>query len=281
MDLPDPFLDARPLDCEPGSQLSCICPGFELRKWRYERLAGHLMDWLPDFAIRHDELPEKIRSTTDYRKLTEQSVERIYKTHKSDVRGEIGELLLHAICRQFSGTFPSVSKVYYKDSSNDVVKGFDLVHTRYNQSSDSLELWLGEAKFYKSATDAMNDAVKSIQKHLDSGFLTSEKILISNKVSSDTPGYSQLKKLFDKDTPLDQIFRRLVIPILIAFDCDSTASYVDDTSYNEALSAEIKKLQRSLLSKLPTDISIFCFYFPMATKDTLVAHFDSRLSGFR
>jgi hypothetical protein len=59
-----------------------------------------------------------MRNTTDYRKLTERAAERIYKTRKSEVRGEIGELLLHAICRQFSGTFPAVSKIYYKDSSN-------------------------------------------------------------------------------------------------------------------------------------------------------------------
>src|SRR6202035_4835734 len=107
MDLPEPFLEMRLLDVEQSSQLSCICPGFELRRWRCDRLAGHLMDWLPDFAIRHDELPESIRTTTDYRKLTERAAERIYKTRKSDVRGEIGELLLHAICRLFSGTSPA------------------------------------------------------------------------------------------------------------------------------------------------------------------------------
>lgn len=281
MDLPDRFLEARDVNSELASQLSCICPGFELKQWRYERLAGHLIDWLPDFAIRQDQLPEAIRNTTDVRKLTEQSVERIYKTRKSDLRGEIGELLLHIICRQFSGTFPAVSKIFYKDSSNNVVKGFDLVHTRYNQPRDDLELWLGEAKFYKSATDAVTDAARSIRKHLEAGFLTSEKLLISNKISRDTPGYSQLKKLFDADTSLDEIFRRLIIPVLIAFDCKSTATYVDDDSYNEALSVEIAKLQQSLSSKLPADVSFFCFYFPMATKESLITHFDRRLSGYR
>jgi hypothetical protein len=189
VDQPKPFLASRLLDSERTSQFDCICPGFELKRWRCERLAAHLLDWLPDFAIRQDDLPPKIENITDYRKLIENAAERIYKTEKSESRGEIGELLLHAICRQFSGTFPAVSKVYYKDSSNDVVKGFDLVHTRYDQATSELQLWLGEAKFYKSGSDAVSDAITSIRKHLDAGFLTSEKILLGSKISRDTPGY--------------------------------------------------------------------------------------------
>jgi Cap4 SAVED domain len=281
VDLPKPFLDSPLLDSEPNSQLNCICPGFELKKWRCERLAAHLIDWLPDFAIRHDDLPPRIENITDYRKLIEDAAERIYKTEKSESRGEIGELLLHAVCRQFSGTFPAVSKIYYKDSSNDVVKGFDLVHTRYDVATDEMQLWLGEAKFYRSGSEAVNDAVTSIRKHLDAGFLTSEKVLIGNKVSKDTPGYSQLEHLFDRDTSLDQIFKRLIIPVLIAYDSDSASAYKDDTSYNGALAVEIKKLQRSLLTKLPADISVFCFYFPMHTKEALISQFDRRLGGFR
>jgi hypothetical protein len=98
--------------------------------------------------------------------LIETAAERIYKTEKSAHRGEIGELLLHAICRQFSGTFPAISKIYYKDSSNDVVKGFDLVHTRLEQTTGELQLWLGEAKFYTSGTKAIADTIASIRKHL-------------------------------------------------------------------------------------------------------------------
>jgi hypothetical protein len=281
MELPRPFLFSRFSDGQDRSQFNCVCPGFELKKWRYERLAGHLMDWLPDFAIRHEDLPPKIENVTDYRKLIEDAAERIYKTEKSESRGEIGELLLHAICRQFSGTFPAVSKVYYKDASNDVVKGFDLVHTRYDEATDELQLWLGEAKFYKSGANAVSDAITSIRKHLDAGILTSEKILIGSKVSKDTPGYSKLEFLFDRDTPLDQIFQRLIVPVLIAYDSASTASYSDDSSYNEALLTEIAQFQTALSTKLPTNISLYCFYFPMHTKQTLVQQFDKRLGGVR
>jgi uncharacterized protein DUF1837 len=207
VDQPTPFLVSRFSDIEQNPKLNCVCPGFELKKWRVERLAAHLLDWLPDFAVRHDDLPEQIENITDYRKLIEIAARRVYEIEKSENRGEIGELLLHIVCRQFSGTFPTVSKVYYKSSSNDFVKGFDLVHTRYDQETDELELWLGEAKFWASGSNAVIDAIKSIRKHLDAGFLTSEKILLGGKVSHDTPGYEELEWLFDRDTPLDEISR--------------------------------------------------------------------------
>lgn len=279
MEPPKPFLASRVSDDRQNPKFNCICPGFELKKWRFERLAAHLIDWLPDFAIRQDHLPPEIENITDYRKLIELAAERIYKTEKSRLRGEIGELLLHAICRQFSGTFPAVSKIYYKDSSNDVVKGFDLVHTKYDPRANELQLWLGEAKFYTSGPDAIADAIASVRKHLDAGFLTSEKILLGGKISSDTPGYSTLKHLFDRDTPLDQLFQRLIIPILIAYDSSVTASFEDDASYNAALLKEFATFQKSLAG-LATNVSVYCFYFPMNSKQLLVDSFDKKLGGY-
>jgi hypothetical protein len=279
VELPKPFLVSRFSDDQQNPRLNCVCPGFELKKWRFERLAAHLIDWLPDFAIRHDDLPPEIENITDYRKLIETAAERIYKTEKTQLRGEIGELLLHAICRQFSGTFPAISKIYYKDSSNDVVKGFDLVHTRHNKTDDELQLWLGEAKFYTSGPDAIGEAITSIRKHLEAGFLTSEKILLGGRISTDTPGYSRLKWLFDRDTPLDQIFQRLIIPILIAYDSASTSSFEEGNSYDTALRKEFEIFQKSL-ARLPTNISVYCFYFPMNSKKSLIESFDKKLGGF-
>ena len=280
MDQPRPFLTSRFFDGEHNPALDCICPGFELKKWRVERLAAHLLDWLPEFTIRHDELPHAFENMTDYRKLLETAARRVYDVDTSQNRGEIGELLLHAICRQFSGTFPTVSKIYYKTSSNDFVKGFDLVHTRYNQAADHLELWLGEAKFWVSGAGAVADAIRSIRAHLERGFLTSEKILLGGKVSRDTPRYGKLAWLFDRDTPLDEIFERLVIPILIAYDSPHTAKFEDDRSYDSALRGELVAFQEMLNRGLPRQLSAYCFYFPMDSKASLITAFDQKLRAF-
>jgi hypothetical protein len=217
---------------------------------------------------------------TDYRKLIEVAARRVYQTEKSDVRGEIGELLLHAACRQFSGTFPTISKVYYKTSSNDVVKGFDLVHTRYDEPADELQLWLGESKFYTSGGGAVSAAISSISDHLKAGFLTSEKILLGGKISPDTPGYSKLEWLFESDTPLDEIFHRMVVPVLIAYDSDHAAQFDDEMTYNSALLDEISIFQDKFAKKFPSNLSIYCFYFPMDSKKKLVSAFDTRLGAF-
>lgn len=280
MELPVPFLVSRLSDEDQNPAFNCVCPGFELKKWRFERLAAHLTDWLPDFAIRHDDLPDEIRGITEYRKLIEQAALRVYNTEKTESRGEIGELLLHAVCRQFSGTFPTVSKVYYKTSSNDVVKGFDLVHTRYDEIADELQLWLGEAKFYTSGNAAVAEAISSITTHLEAGFLNAEKMLLGGKISSDTPGYSKLEWLFERDTPLDEIFERLVIPILIAYDSDNPVKYLDDASYDAALLDEIDAFQEKFARKLPNELSIYCIYFPMDSKKSLIEAFDRKLGAY-
>lgn len=280
VDPPKPFLVSRLTDEQQHPKLSCICPGFELRKWRFERLAAHLTDWLPDFAIRHDDLPQDLENITDIRKLIEQAAQRVYKTQKSELRGEIGELLLHAICRQFSGTFPTVSKVYYKTSSNDVVKGFDLVHTRYDEIADELQVWLGESKFYTSGNDAVSAAIASISDHLDAGFLTSEKMLLGGKISSDTPGYSKLEWLFERDTPLDKIFERMVIPVLIAYDSRHSSTFENDEVYTSSLRSEIALFQTAFASKLPSSLSVYCFYLPMDSKKKLIETFDKKLGAY-
>lgn len=277
---PTPILKSRIKQRDGNHAVVCVCPGFELKKWRYELLADHLMDWLPEFAIRHDDLPKKVKNISEIRKLIQIAAKRVYATKKSASRGELGEILLHAICRQFSGTFPTVSKVYYKTSSNDVVKGFDLVHTRYVEKNKELQLWLGEAKFYKNGSRAVTEAIESITTHLKAGFLKNEKILLGGKISKDTPGYSKLEWLFEKDTPLDKIFERIIIPIMIAYNSEHASSYQEDISYNNNILSEIMAFQKRFKGSLPKNISIYCFYVPMDSKQSLVASFDKKLGGY-
>lgn len=280
MEQPTPFIFSRFADETQHPRLNCLCPGFELKKWRFERLAAHLTDWLPDFAIRNDNLPPDLINIADYRTLIETAARRVYNTEKSERRGEIGELLLHIACRQFVGTFPTISKVFYKTATNDVVKGFDLVHTRYDAARDELELWLGEAKFYTSGAEAISDAISSISKHMQAGFMTSEKILLGGKVSSNTPGYSKLEWLFRRDTPLDEIFHRMVIPVLIAYDTKHAPSYEDDISYDTAIRAELTSFQAALSKTVPKEISFYSFYVPMDSKRKLIDAFDAKLGAY-
>ena len=195
--LPTPFLTTRlRYKGDPHDYVS-VCAGFEVKTWRFERLAAHLTDWLPDFVFRPEDLPEHLDNTSAFRRMMERAVTYLYSEETTASRGELGELLLHVICRQFCDTFPAVSKIFYKTSSNEVVKGFDVAHTRYISGDDEIELWLGEAKFYQDGKSAVAEAVKSLAQHLERGFLTAEKFMVGPKISKETPGYDHVSWLFD------------------------------------------------------------------------------------
>lgn len=278
---PKPFLQIRyeRLDLEPT--LRAFCAGFEGGKWRADELAHHLFDWLPEFSLRSDEHPTQHNPLfwSNFRT----AARRVYQAAGKDTskRGEIGEILLHIACRQTFDTYPTVSKVYYKSSAGETVKGFDLVHTRFIESEDELEIWLGEAKFYKDGKSAVKDAVKSIKAHVDAGFLKNEKLFVFSKVPKSTPGYEKIEWLMHVGTSTDEIVSRMVVPVLIAYE--STAISDDDNDlekYAAALKPEVEELNLLLESESSfAGITMHCFYVPMGQKSHVIAKFDQVLEA--
>ncbi|TJY55566.1 DUF1837 domain-containing protein, partial [Sinimarinibacterium sp. CAU 1509] len=115
------------------------CAGFELQKWRCDALAAHIMEWIADYALVEEEL--NVSHANMYVRLQQAAV-RIYTSDNYKRRGEVGEIILHAICRDFFKTVPFAPRVHYLTASNDVVKSFDMVHVRYLEGG-TFELWLG------------------------------------------------------------------------------------------------------------------------------------------
>ena len=72
----------------------------------------------------------------------------------------------------------------------------------------------------------------------------------------------------------------MIIPVLIAYDSESAASFSDGEVYDKGLLQEIKEFQSAFAMRLPADLSIYCFYFPMNSKEKLVSEFDRRLGAF-
>lgn len=255
------------------------CPEFEAKQWRYERFAANLTDWVPEFVFRPEDLPDTIESLTDVRHLMERAVGHLYKESAAASRGELGELILHVCCRQFFESYPAVSKLYYKTSANDVVKGFDLFHVRI--TGDEIELWLGEAKFWTDGRAAVRDAANSIKKHMEAGFMRAEKILLGGKISSTTPGYERLQWIFEQDTKLDQIFDRIVVPVLITYDSDACSNFETEEKYDEDLTAEVSELNDLFKSFALPEAIYVNFYVPMNNKTKLQSAFDSKLRAYR
>lgn len=265
---------------EPDESSESYCAGFELSEWRCSGLADNLIEWIIDYALKSDELRDTNHTNTFVR--LKQAASRVYTSEKYERRGEVGEIAAHAICRTYFNTLPVAARVNYLSASNDPVKAFDLVHVRYI-SGDNIELWLGEAKFFKNRNDAIKDAIVSIKSHITAGFLKNEKLLLGPQVSNDIPHSANIKKLLSAEASLDELIASAVFPVLIAANSDATSSHVSATDgYSAEVTDEMNALWEKLkASGLTEKISIKLIYVPLGDKDAINKAFDDRLKGLQ
>lgn len=256
--------------------LDGICAGFEVKTWRKDQLVDHLADYIPEFALPYSEL--QLIDRRDMRRMMRNAARNIYKSVNIKSRGEIGELLLHVIICELYNTIPAISKIYYKDSPNDTVKGFDAVHVV--DKVDSLELWLGEVKFYSDIHNAINDVVKEIFDHIQTDYLRDEFIAITNKIDDAWPHADKLKALLHPNTSLDTVFDQACIPILLTYDSNIIAKYNESSvSYRTEIKHEFEELYDIFTKKISSGVplTVHLFLLPLKTKVDLVSAFDEKL----
>lgn len=252
-----------------------LSTGYEGGDFRNQGLADLMFGALPDFALTFSEL-QTINSRNMMERLR-RAVKTIYQSGKFKNRGEFGELLLHLVMRDYFGSVPAISKIYYKDSANGTVKGFDAVHVV--PEGAELNLWLGETKFYNSISNAIADVVTEIKDHAKADYLKNEFLLVSGKIDSTWPFAEKLKKLLDPKTSLDVVFNRLVIPVLLTYDSKLIQSHTEDSQkYRDDLKAELLKHQETFKGKdLPHDIEIVLVLVPLHTKEVLAETLHNKL----
>lgn len=277
--IPREFLKVIVHDATIDPSLLGLCAGYELGDWRAEKFADHLFEWLPDFCLTWSEI-ENLGSGNCVR-LMRQAAKRIYNTDKFIGRGEFGEVIIHAVLRQVYNTLPAISKIYYKDSSNDTVKGFDAVHV-VNQE-DRLELWLGEAKFYASISNAIHKVVDELQEHTERDYLRDEFVAIINKIEDSWPYYEKLKELLDSNTSLDEIFDCSCIPVLLTYDSSTTNSFSRmSEDYKQEIKIEFRNYYDTFVSKnIPENLTIHLILVPLDTKEQLVENLHQKLTSWQ
>lgn len=256
-----------------------ICAGFENGEWRGQRLADNLFNCIPDFCLSYSEVHEV--DSTEWMDKLRKSVAMIYNSPKYKSRGEFGELLLHYILKDFYKTIPAISKMYFKDGPNETVKGFDAVHVIENDEG-LLDLWLGEVKFYKDASQAIKDVIPEIEEHFAHDYLRTEFIAITNKLDKESPFYEKLSQLISPDTSLDEIFERICVPVLITFNSKVIDKHIKYTNaYKEEMKTEMEKYFNqfeSQFKKLGIDIEVHLFLLPLKTKETFVQMLNNKLN---
>lgn len=276
---PDRFLLQRHSESTGNPASDIYCAGFELEVWRCLPFAHHLVEWLPDYALAEEDL--RTHHGNAYVKLRQAAV-RVYTSEKYKKRGEAGEIALHAICRDYFETTPISPRVFYKSTSNDVIKSFDLVHARFPDQTQ-FQIWLGESKLYKKPDDAISDAIKSIKDHIAKGFLENQKLLLGPQIPKNTPRYSDILKIFKTQTSIDDFLAAAVFVVGIACDSDAAkAAKKADDEYIQAAISELRYLAKRLSnSGLSSKLKLVLIYIPLADKDGLVTAFDAKLKALQ
>lgn len=280
---PEDLLEIKVHNLDIYPSLTGLCAGFESGEWRGDAFSRHMMEWLPEFALTFSEF-DNLRGHNAFESLRN-AAKVVYSTEKYGRRGEFGELLLHILMRQVFNTLPAINKIYYKSSSNETVKGFDAVHVVVNEDESSLELWLGEAKFYNNASSAIRDVVEELKKHTERDYLRGEFLLIKNKLDENWPHFDKLRELLSPNTSLDDIFDAVCIPVLITYDSKIVDSYPKNKlTYIEDFIDEVTKYYKVFKDKceiidLPKVLRIHLFVIPLGKKSELVKMLDERLKA--
>jgi len=288
MESPDHFLNiVFHHENHAGDDLA-LCAGFQRGAWRSEQFANHIIEWLPEFALTHSELEELGHHNA--LKIIRRAAKTVYQSEKYGKRGEFGEILLHIAMRQVYDTLPAVSKIYYKTSPNETVKGFDAVHVVRNP--DGLELWIGETKFYKDVKAAIRDVADEIVDHLETDYLESEFILIGNKVDPAWPEAKELRSLLNNNVSLDDVFKKVCIPVLITYESDVTKHYAaTNDRYIDKLKQEVLSEYTHLRDRISNKyterfnedlpVTVHVFFVPLANKSELITKLDTKLKGLQ
>lgn len=276
--LPGKFFEVVVHELDPVPGLTALDAGYENGEWRAQQLASYMFDWLPEFALTYSEYASL--NHVDAIPKIRRAAAVIYNTEKYGKRGEFGELLLHIAIRQTFHTVPAISKVYYKDAGNDTVKGFDAVHVIVSEKS--LELWLGEAKFYEDAGQAVASVVQEIQQHTHRDYLRDEFTLIRNKIDPTWPHADRLKKLLDPNTSLDEVFDVACIPVLLTYDSNVVAAHVKKSDeFLAQLSDEVRAHHKKFCGALECKVRVHLFLLPMKTKKVLLAALHEMLQAWQ
>ena len=266
--------------------------GFDFGKFRYDALTEILMDSIVDFAFgyhtgilkKYDrrKLVEAAKSIYNIKEFSE--VKKIYVDNDSLIsdcelkdenkylkRGEFGELILHLLLRDFIGTVPLISKIYFKDADGATVHGFDLIHIGPDLSNHGKDsLYFGESKLYsrkngRAGQYGISDLIEDIKSHFKSDFLYREITLIGKKKYAFIPPeeyddentrdeyekfiaakrywFDMLNQVEQKKAKLQDFLCSVTIPLVCTYQSNLFEKYNDEKSDDFILNYEEEMYQ--------------------------------------
>lgn len=270
--------------------------------YRLNEFISYLINIIPEFAFgfhqgtstSNDEIVNKIYQAAksiykikEFKKVSDlylsgQVLDDDIEVDKKYLkRGEFGEVILHFILKNFHGTVPLISKVYFKDSYGHAVHGFDSVHINELERT----LWLGESKLYTDGKKGLLALIEDLKEHFKRDYLNDEFTIISNRLKDVEPNekVDHWLSLLDTTTKLADQLNKIVIPLICTYSCDVFNQHSDerDDKFIQAYESEIKKLKKYFDDNydhpLKNHLNIIVILFPVKSKTDLVKGLHKKL----
>ncbi len=202
------------------------------------------------------------------------------KKSPSAKRGEFGELILHLLLRDFKGTIPLVSKVYFKDAYGVPAHGFDAVHITPGDET----LWLGESKVYTDSKAGIKSLLVDLDEHFKTDYLNEQFIIIKKNLENNSiPQREEWLKRLSSCNRLKDRVRMINVPLLCVYPHDiyklySNMNCSEAIQYHELNVRELKGyFDSNYIHPLKQYINYILLLFPVKDKKELIMKLHERL----
>lgn len=248
---------------------------YDFEEWRSKEFAEHLVDWLPEFALKPSELVSLGHHNA--RQLLARAQAKV--SHSRVQRDAIiAELILHAILRTTLSSEPIACKVFYIEDGNFSV--FGNAHIVHYPPPNTDELWLGQAKLIPVLQHQLilEEVSTNLALAINKAALSKEReiVVTLREANHLLPITQQLEQALMKNAKTEDLLKVLCFPIMLAYDSTALSKgYSPD--YIEDLKLEIENIYKGFHSRLPPSISkirVVVFLIPIENIKKLTENFD-------
>lgn len=187
---------------------------------------------------------------------------------------------MHLLLRDFKGTIPLISKVYFKDTANVPAHGFDAVHI----TPDEQTLWLGESKFYVDSKQGLRELLSDLSNHFKTDYLDEQFVIIKkNLENNEIPQREQWIDILNNCNKLSDRLNKINIPLLCIYPHDiynrfNDMDCIEADEYHETNIRELKAYFDSQNTHpLKSNLNIILLLFPIRDKKELITKLHERL----
>ncbi len=266
---------------------------YESGKWCYAKFHQFIWNNISETALTKAEREALIESPESLLIRAAENL-RLASNEDKGRGGEIAEIFLYGVMKNFYRALPVVPKIYYKQNVQDNAKGADSVHIVIDDSEIGFSVWFGEAKFYSDLQDfRLDTVVNSVKNALDDKKLKKENSIILglnelNDYLKEQDMLEKIKRYLVADSSLDKLKPLLHIPILLIYECEITANANEYTEEYKKKILEYQKERAEAYFKRQIDklkdifkyqeIHFHLILFPVPNKEKIVNTFFDRVS---